>query len=66
MIRPNNLTNMSYFIGFNFDPNYDETYKPEDWKIAVNNENFRQSIFHGFDREAAILTVEPYNPKEKL
>ena len=66
MIRPNNLTNMSYFIGFNFDPNYDETYKPEDWKIAVNNENFRQSIFHGFDREAAILTVEPYNPKGKL
>ena len=66
MMRPNNLTNMSYFIGFNFDPNYDEQYKPEDWKIAVNNENFRKSIFHGLDREAAIMTVEPYDPQSKL
>ena len=66
MISPNNLTNMSYFIGFNFDPNYYETFKPEVCKIVVYNENFRVSIFDGFDREAAILTVEPYNPKEKL
>lgn len=66
MMRPNNLTNMSYFIGFNFDPNYDEQYKPEDWKTAVNNENFRKSIFHGLDREAAIMTVEPYDPQSKL
>lgn len=66
MIRPNNLTNMSYFIGFNYDPNYGEEYAPEDWKTAVNNENFRKSLFHGMDREAAIMTVEPYDPKSKL
>ncbi len=66
MMRPNNLTNMSYFIGFNFDPNYGEEYKPEDWKTAVNNENFRKSLFHALDREAAIMTVEPYDPQSKL
>ena len=66
MMRPNNLTNMSYFIGFNFDPNYDEQYKPEDWKTAVNNESFRKSLFHALDREAAIMTVEPYDPESKL
>lgn len=66
MMRPNNLTNMSYFMGFNFDPDYGEQYKPEDWKTAVNNENFRKSLFHALDREAAILTVEPYDPQSKL
>lgn len=66
MMRPNNLTNMSYFIGFNFDPNYDEQYKPENWKTAVNNESFRKSLFHALDREAAIMTVEPYDPESKL
>lgn len=66
MMRPHNLTNMSYWVGFNFDPNYDEQYNPGDWKIAVNNENFRKSFFHALDRESAILTAEPYDPKSKL
>ena len=66
MMRPNNLTNMSYFIGFNFDPNYDEQYKPEDWKTAVNTESFPKSLFHALDRAAAIMTGEPYDPESKL
>jgi len=65
-MRPHNLTNMSYFMGFNFEPNYDAQYRPEDWKTAVNNVNFRKSLFHGLDRSAAILTVEPYDPESKL
>lgn len=65
-MRPHNLTNMSYFIAFNFEPGYDESYAPEDWKTAINNLNFRKSLFHGFDRVAAISTVEPYNPESKL
>lgn len=32
----------------------------------MNNENFRKSLFHALDREAAILTVEPYDPQSKL
>lgn len=65
-MRPHNLTNMSYFIGFNFEPNYDAEYRPEDWATAVNNVNFRKSLFHALDRTAAILTVEPYDPESKL
>lgn len=56
----------SNFLGFNFEPLYDEEYGPENWKKAVNNENFRKSLFHALDREAAIMTVEPYDPQSKL
>lgn len=66
MMRPNNLTNMSYYIGLNFEPNYEAEFKPEDWLTAVNNENFRKSFFHGFDRKSAALTMEPYDPESKL
>ncbi len=66
MFFPHNLTNMSYFMNLNFDPHYDEAYAPQDWKTAVNNLNFRKSLFHGFDRVAAVLTMEPLEPERKL
>jgi oligopeptide transport system substrate-binding protein len=66
MMYPNALTNMSYFIAFNFEPNYEEQYSPSDWVTAVNNLDFRKSLFHALDREAAVLTVEPFFPKRKL
>ena len=37
-------TSYSYWYLFNFDPNFAEEYEPENWKIAVNNENFRKSM----------------------
>ena len=66
LMRPHNLTNMSYFIAFNFEPDYDESYEPDEWATAVNNMNFRKSLFHGFDRVAAVTTIEPYDPESKL
>lgn len=59
-------TTFSTYLGFNFDPLYEDEYKPEDWRIAVNNENFRKSFFHAFDKNAAIMTVEPNNPESVL
>lgn len=59
-------TTFSTYLGFNFDPLYEDEYKPEDWRIAVNNENFRKSFFHAFDKNAAILTIEPNNPENVL
>lgn len=56
----------TYFYAFNFDPQFSSEYEPENWKKAVNNENFRQAIFHALDRKAAILTAEPYDPDSKL
>lgn len=62
-IRPNFYT---YFFTLNFNPNFDEVYEPENWKIAVNNKNFRKSIFHALDRIAAMTTAEPFNPENKI
>ncbi|NLA60027.1 MAG: peptide ABC transporter substrate-binding protein [Firmicutes bacterium] len=56
----------SYFYAFNFDPQFDAEYEPDNWKIAVNNKNFRKSLFHGLDRISAMLTAEPFNPQNKI
>ena len=66
MVRPAIASYYTYFYALNFDPNYDEAYNPEEWRIAVNNQNFRKSLFHGLNRIAALTTGEPYNPENKL
>ncbi|MDY6038367.1 MAG: ABC transporter substrate-binding protein [Eubacterium sp.] len=43
----------SYFFTFQYDPKFDEKYEPENWKKAVNNENFRKSFFYGINRVGA-------------
>lgn len=65
-IQPKPSTTFSTYLGFNFDPRYEDEYEPEDWRIAVNNENFRKAFFHAFDKYAAIMTVEPNNPDNVL
>lgn len=66
LIRPNRTNFYTYFYALNFNPHFAEEYEPENWKTAVNNVNFRKSIFHAFDRKAAMLTSEPYNPEYRL
>lgn len=56
----------SYFYAFNFDPKFDAVYEPENWKIAVNNENFRQAMMASLDRIKALSVAEPNNPQELL
>lgn len=56
----------SYFYSFNFDPQFDEQYEPENWKLAVNNENFRKAIMAALDRVKALTVSEPYNPSDLL
>ena len=56
----------SYFYSFNFDPHFDEQYEPENWKIAVNNENFRKAVMAALDRVKALTVSEPYNPSDLL
>lgn len=56
----------SYFYCFNFYPRLSEEYEPNNWIIAVNNKNFRKSIFHALDRKSAMLTEEPYEPENRL
>lgn len=66
MIRPATASYYTYFYALNFDPQYDEAYDPENWKVAVNNLNFRKAFYHGFDRLAALTVDEPYNPENKV
>ena len=67
LIRPVRQSGFyTYFWAFNFDPNFDAAYEPENWKIAVNNENFRQSIYYGLDRVKSKLVMEPDNPESIL
>ena len=49
----------SYFFGFNFEPKFAAEYEPENWAIAVNNENFRKAVFHGIDRDGYIAAKYP-------
>lgn len=66
LMRPNRTSYYSYFYAFNFDPLFPEEYEPENWKIAVNNVNFRKAIFHGLDKKAAMITAESYYPEKRL
>ena len=64
LIRPIRQSGFyTYFYAFNFDPQFDAAYEPENWKIVVNNENFRKSIYAGLDRVKAMLITEPDNPE---
>lgn len=49
----------SYFFGFNFEPKFAAEYEPENWAIAVNNENFRKAVFHGIDRDGYLAAKYP-------
>lgn len=59
-------TNYTYYWGFNFEPMFDEEYEPDNWRIAVNNENFRKSIYHGLDRLRALQVSRPNNASDLL
>ncbi len=58
-------TSYSYWYLFNFGPN-EEIPEPENWKIAVNNENFRLSIVHALDRVNALQVYNPEDPESEL
>ncbi|MTI94324.1 MAG: peptide ABC transporter substrate-binding protein [Firmicutes bacterium] len=66
LVRPGRPGFYSVFYAFNFDPQYDERFGPENWRKAVNNVHFRKSIFHALDRTAAMMTSDPYHPENKI
>ncbi|NLD34852.1 MAG: peptide ABC transporter substrate-binding protein [Clostridiales bacterium] len=64
LIRPVRQTGFyTHFYAYNFKPEFDAVYEPENWKLAVNNENFRKAVFYGFDRVKLTLVGEPDNPE---
>jgi len=65
-VRPIATTFYTFFYAFNFNPKFDVKYQPENWKAAVNNLNFRKSLFNALDKTAAMTTAEPYEPARRL
>lgn len=57
-------TSYAYFYCFNFDPQFDAEYEPDNWKKAVNNENFRKSMMAALNRVNAIAISEPNTPQD--
>lgn len=65
-VSPDRLGTYTYFYAFNFNPKFDAEYEPENWKIAVNNANFRKSVMSAFNRVASMMTEDPYNPEYRI
>ena len=55
------ITDSSYtcYYSFCYAPNFDEAYEPDNYLLAIDNENFRQSLAWGFDRLKARLVTVP-------
>ncbi len=66
LVRPAATSWYSYFYAFNFNPQFDAEYEPDNWRVVVNNANFRRSLFYALDRKAAMLTAEPHNPERRI
>ena len=66
VVSPQRNSYYSYFFCFDFDPRFDAAYEPDNWKIAVNNENFRKSLYYALDRVKAKTVEEPYDPESQL
>jgi len=66
LVRPQIASWFSFFYIFNFDPHMPDQYEPDNWRIAVNNRNFRKALFHAFDRMAAVYTADPFFPENHL
>ncbi|HCO48354.1 MAG TPA: peptide ABC transporter substrate-binding protein [Spirochaetaceae bacterium] len=66
IVRPAETSSYTYFYALNFNPTFEAQYEPDNWKVVVNNKNFRKSIFHALDRKAAMITAEPYAPERRL
>ncbi|MBR3308216.1 MAG: peptide ABC transporter substrate-binding protein [Lachnospiraceae bacterium] len=51
----------SYFYCFNYDPEFDAVYEPENWRKAVMNENFRKALALSLNMRELAAVNEPYN-----
>lgn len=60
-IRPVRPSFYAYYWQLCFNPRFDAKYEPDNWKIAVNNINFRKSLMYAMNKEAVVKVDDPYN-----
>jgi len=49
------------YYSFCYDPKFGAEYQPENYKLAIDNEAFRQSLYWGFNRQRAARAYDPYD-----
>lgn len=59
-------TDYSYFYCFNFNPTFADEYEPDNWRKAVNNENFRQAMMAALNRKNPVAISEPNTPEDYI
>lgn len=59
-------TNYSYFYCFNFNPQFDAEYEPDNWRKAVNNENFRKALSASLNKTKEVAVLEPNTPEDYI
>lgn len=57
-------TSYSYFYCFNFNPQFDAQYEPDNWKKAVNNENFRKALSSALNKSKEVAVLESATPDD--
>ncbi len=57
-------TSYSYFYCFNFNPQFDAQYEPDNWKKAVNNENFRKALSSALNKSKEVAVLESSTPDD--
>lgn len=66
-VHPTRPASGSMFLLFNFNPNFEsDGFDTENYKLAVNNVNFRKSIAHGLDKFKAVSAYDPYNAEQQM
>ncbi|GHU65924.1 peptide-binding protein [Clostridia bacterium] len=64
LIRPIRQTGFyTYFYSFNYNPQFDAAYEPDNWKLAANSESFRKTIYYALDRYSSQAVFDPANPE---
>lgn len=59
-------SSFTYFYAFNFDPQFDAKYEPDNWRKAVVNENFRKAIMASLYRASILSIYEPDDPSSLI
>jgi oligopeptide transport system substrate-binding protein len=49
------------YYSFCYDPKFGAEYQPENYKLAIDNEAFRQSLYWGLNRQRAARAYDPYD-----
>lgn len=57
-------TSYSYFYCFNFNPQFDAAYEPDNWRKAVNNENFRKALASALNKTKEVAVLEANAPED--